>query len=78
MLIRFVPVETSCDADPDNSNSFSLPRDLSSIADIRIIKSVNKSGEEVIEKEYKIERQVKQVIKKLYSGRTEAYMKWKI
>ena len=76
--IRFVPVISSYDAEPDNSNSFSLSVNLSSTPEIKITKSVNKSGEEVTEKEYKKEGQVKQVIKKLCSGSAEAYLKWKI
>ena len=73
--IRFVPVISSYDAEPDNSNSFSLSVNLSSTPEIKITKSVNKSGEEVTEKEYKKEGQVKQVIKKLCSGSAEAYLK---
>ena len=51
--IRFVPVVSSYDAEPDNSNSFSLSLNLSSTPEVKITKSVNKSGEEVTEKEYK-------------------------
>ena len=76
--IRFVPVVSSYDAEPDNSNSFSLSLNLSSTPEVKITKSVNKSGEEVTEKEYKKDGQVKQVIKKLCSGNAEAYLKWKI
>ena len=76
--IRFVPVVSSYDAEPDNSYSFSLSLNLSSTPEVKITKSVNKSGEEVTEKEYKKDGQVKQVIKKLCSGNAEAYLKWKI
>ena len=48
--ILFVPVVTSYNADPDNSNYFSLSLDLSSTPEVRITKSVNKSGVEVTEK----------------------------
>ena len=56
---RFVPVATSYDAKPDNSNSFSLSLNPSSTPEIKITKSVNKSGEEATEKEYKKEGHVK-------------------
>ena len=49
--IRFVPVVSSYDADPDNSNSFSLSLHLSSTPEVRITKSVDKSGEETKGKE---------------------------
>ena len=71
MPIPFVPVATLYDADPDNSNSFSLYLNLSSILEVKITKSVNKSGEKVTEKVYKKEWQLKQVVKKLYQGNTE-------
>ena len=61
--IRFVPVATLYDAGPDNSHSFSLSLNISSTPEVKITKSVNKSGEEVTEKEYKKDGQVKQVIK---------------
>ena len=76
--IRFVPVVSSYDAEPTNSNSFSMSLNLSSTPEVKITKSVNKSGEEVTEKEFKKQGQVKQVIKKLCSGNAEAYLKWKM
>ena len=48
--ICFVPVVSSYDAEPDNSNLFSLSLNLSSTPEVKITKSVKKSGEEVIEK----------------------------
>ena len=45
---------------------------------LKRIKNVNKSGEEVTEKEFKNQSQVKQVIKKLLSGSAEAYLQWKM
>ena len=57
--ICVVLVVTSCDAAPDNSNLFSLSLNISSTLEVKITKSVNKSGEEVIKKEYKKEGQVK-------------------
>ena len=75
--VRFVPVATLYDAYPNSSNSFSLFLNLSSTPEVKITKSVNKSGEEVIEKEYKKEGQVKHVVKKLCSGNAEGYLKWK-
>ena len=66
--IRFVPIVSSYDDEPTNSNSFSLSLNLSSTPEVKITKSVNKSGEEVTEKEFKKQGQVKQFIKKLYSG----------
>ena len=38
---------------------------------------MNKSGEEATEKEYKKKGQVKHVVKKLYSGNAEGYLKCK-
>ena len=64
-IIIFVPVVTSYDSESDNSNSFSLSLNLSSTPEVKITKSVNKSGEDVTEKEYIKEGRVKQVIKKL-------------
>ena len=75
--VRFVSVATSYDAEPDSSNSFSLSLNLSSTLEVKNTKSVNKSGEEVTEKEYKKEGQVKHVVKKLCSGNAEGYLKWK-
>ena len=71
--IRFAPVATFYDAELDNSYSFAL----SSTLEAKIAKSVNKGGEEVTEKEYKKEGQVKHVVKKLCSGNTEDYLMWK-
>ena len=71
VLIRFVPVATSYDAEPDSSNSFSLSLNLSSTPEVKISKSVNASGKEVTEKEYKKEGQVNQVVKKFCSGNAE-------
>ena len=51
---------------------------LSSTPEVKIVKSVNKSGEEVTEKEFKKHGQVKQVIKKLCFGNTETYLEWKM
>ena len=53
MLIPFVPVGSSHDAESDNPNFFSLSLNLPSTPEVEITKSVKKSGEEVIEKEYK-------------------------
>ena len=69
--IRFVPVATLCDAEPDNSNYFSLSLNLSYTSEV----SVNKSGEEVSKKEYKKNGQVKWVVKKFYEGDAEVYLK---
>ena len=74
--IRFVPVTTLYVTEPDDSNPFSLSLNLSSTPEVKITKSVNKSGEEVTEKEYEKEGQVKQVVKKLYSENADAYLKW--
>ena len=76
--IRFVPFATLHDAEPDNSISFPLSLNISSTPEVTITKSVNKSGEEVTEKEYNKEVQVKQLVKKLCSGNVKAYLKWKI
>ena len=65
VLINFVPVVSLYDADHDNSNSFSLSLDICSTLEVKITKSMNKSGEEVTEKEYKKEGQVKHVVNKL-------------
>ena len=51
---------------------------LSSTLEVKITKSVNKSGEKVTEKEFKKQGQVKQVIEMICSGGTEAYLKWKM
>ena len=75
MPIRFVPVVSLYDAEPDNSNYFSLSLNLSSTPEVKITKNVNKSGEEVTEKEHKKEGQAKQVTRKIYSGSAEAYLK---
>ena len=45
--ILFVPVVSSYDAEPTHSNSFSISLNLSSTPEIKITKSVNKSGEKV-------------------------------
>ena len=50
MAIRFVPVVSLCDAEPDNCNSFYLSLNISLTPEVNINKSVNKSGEEVTEK----------------------------
>ena len=50
--IRLVPVETSYDAESDNSNYFSLSLNISLTPEIKITKTVKKSGEEVTEQEY--------------------------
>ena len=42
--------------EPDNSNSFSLPLNLSSTPELTITKSVKESGEEKQKKGYKKER----------------------
>lgn len=76
--IRFVPVASPYDAIPDNSNSCSLSLNLSSTLEVKITKSANKSVEEVTEKEYKKEGQVKHVVKKLCSRSAGVYLKWKI
>ena len=55
----FVPVVTSYDAEPDNSNSFFFSLDLSSTPKVTINKSVNNSGEVVTEKEYEKDGKVK-------------------
>ena len=57
--ICFVPVATLYEPEPDSSNSFSLSLNLSSTPEVKITKSVNKSGEEVTEKEYTKDDQVK-------------------
>ena len=67
---------TSYDDDLDSSNSFSLSLNFSATQELKTTKSRNKSGEEVTEKEYKQEVQVTHIVKKLYSGNTEAYFKW--
>ena len=72
MPIRFVPVASSYDAEPDNSKSLYLS------LKVKITKIVHKSGDEITEKEYKKEGQVKYVVKKFYLGSAEAYLKWKI
>ena len=53
MPIRFVSVATLCDAESDNSNSFSLSRNLFSTPEVNITKIVNKSGKEVIKRNTK-------------------------
>ena len=73
--IHVVPVATLYDTEPDSSNSFSLSLDLSSTPEVKITKSVNKSGEEVSKKEYKKNGQVKWVVKKFYEGDAEVYLK---
>ena len=78
VLIRVVPVVTSYDTDPVNYNSFSLSLNLFSTPEVKVTKSVNKSGEEVTEMEYKKEGQVKKIVKKLYQVNAEAYVKWKM
>ena len=65
--ICFVPVLTSYDDGPDSSISFSLSLNLSTTPEMKIIQSRNKSGEEVTEKEYKKEGQVKRTVEKLCS-----------
>ena len=77
MPISFDPIATSYDTENDNYNSFSLSLNLSSTPEVKIAKSVNKSGEEVMEKEYKKDGQVKHVLKKLCSENIESYPKWK-
>ena len=64
--IHVVPFATLYNAEPDISNSFSLSLNLSSTPEIKITKSVNKSGKELIEKDYKKKGQVEHFIKKLY------------
>ena len=59
--IRFIPVVSSHDDEPSNSNSFSLSLNLSSTPEVKITKSVNTSGEEVTEKDFKKQGQVKKV-----------------
>ena len=76
--IRSVSVVTSCEAETDDSISISMSPNLSSTPEVKITKSVNKNGEEVTEKEFKKQVQVKQVIKKLHSGSAEAYLRWKM
>ena len=51
--ILFVHVVSSYEAEPTDSNSFSMSLDLSSIPEVKITKSVNKRGEEVTAKEFK-------------------------
>ena len=53
MPIRFVPVVFYYDDESTNSNSFSMSLNLSSTPEVKLTKSVNKSGEEVTEKEFK-------------------------
>ena len=55
--IRFNPIVTSYDADPNNSNLFSLSLILSSTPDVKITKSIHKSGEEITKKQDKKEEQ---------------------
>ena len=47
--IRFVPVVSSYDAETKNSYSFSMFPNLSSTPEVKIIKSVNMIGEELVE-----------------------------
>ena len=51
--ILFVYVVSSYEAEPTDSNSFSISLNLSSIPEVKITKSVNKRGEEVTAKEFK-------------------------
>ena len=50
--IFFVHVVSSYEAEPTDSNSFSISLNLSSIPEVKITKSVNKRGEEVTAKEF--------------------------
>ena len=75
MLTHFIHVATSYDAESDNSNYFSLSLNLSPTSEVKVTKTVNKSGEKVTENEYKKEGQVKQEAKKLFSGNAESYLK---
>ena len=47
-----VSVATSCDVESNISNSFSLSLNISLTPEIKITKTVKKSGEEVTEQEY--------------------------
>ena len=76
--IHFVPIATSYDTESENSNYFPLSLNLSSTQEIKITKSVNKTGEEVTIKEYKKEGQAKQVVKMLCSEKAESWLKWKM
>ena len=51
--IHFVSVVTLYDAEPDNSNSFSMSLNFSSTPEVKIAKRVKNSGERATEKEYK-------------------------
>ena len=51
--ILFVYVVSSYEAEPTDSNSFSMSLNLSPITEVKITKSVNKRGEEVAAKEFK-------------------------
>ena len=51
--ILFVHVVSSYEAEPTDSNSFSMSLNLSSTPEVKITKSVNRSREEVTDKEFK-------------------------
>ena len=74
--IWFVPVKTEYN-NGDLTNSFLLSLNLSIIPDVTIKRTKNDKGKEIMKKEFKNERQVKNNTKTLYSSNTRAYIKWK-
>ena len=63
VLIRFVPIVTTYDAESGNSKSFSFSLNLSLTPELKTIKSMNENGEKVTEKKYKKEGHVKKVLR---------------
>ena len=74
--VQFIHVSSPYD-DESTAHSFTLSLNPSGTPEVKIKMAKNDKGDSVTEKTYVKKGQVKQTVKKLCFGSTEAYLKWK-